>query len=135
MHGLGSAAWPRDGIEVAVRCVSHLSYVTGVGHISVPPDIRLVIEEGDMIGDICKAIDREINRTGHEDGVRIISGKLFTRARVERPDLELWVMPQYPAPRKLFRYTGGQLTQSLSTSIKVRSKDKRLFMEAHFMKR
>ncbi|KAF2768247.1 hypothetical protein EJ03DRAFT_352330 [Teratosphaeria nubilosa] len=74
-YGLGLPHWPKNDIEVAVRCVSHLSDV--IGRVSFPRDIRVEIEESDRVSSIKGAICEEINKCETQDDIRINSGELF----------------------------------------------------------
>lgn len=134
-YGLGVREWPQRGIDIAVRCVNHFRPDPALKHVYFPPDIRLEIERQDTVETIKAAICQEIDKTGFEDGVRTNSATLFMPKYRGCWDMELWAMPQKDGPQKLFRYTEGRLTQFLSASPKVRSKDKRLYMEAHFVQR
>ncbi|KAK6391749.1 hypothetical protein LTR65_004243 [Meristemomyces frigidus] len=124
-YGLGSELWPKGGIEVAVRCFGHLEDSTlGTKCISFPRDIRLEIEEMDTIESICSTVRQEINKHETQDGVCVNSGLLYNRCGDGPWKIELWVMPQLGGPQTLFRYTSGKLSGFLSTSRKIRKKDK-----------
>jgi len=133
-YGLGIEQWPKGDVEVTVRCVSDLDRPpVDLKHVSFPRDIRLEIEEHDTVGSICHIICLEINKQVSEDGVRVDAQLLFEQPYVGEWRMEMWVMLQKDGPQKLFRYVSGKLTQFLSTSPMVRKKDKRLYVEAHFV--
>lgn len=124
--------WPKHGIKVAVRCVNWLAHEGQLTDIRFPPDLQLVIDEQDTIEDVCGIINQEIDQKGTEDGVKVNSATLFKPPLAKTWELELWVLPQSPDGQgKLRRYTRGRLLTFLSTSLRMRSNDKRLYMEAH----
>lgn len=130
LYGMGLQQWPRRGIDVAVRCVNRLQ---DVKNISFPRNLRFDIEESDTVESINEVICSEIRRREDQHGIAIDSGQLFERRHNKKWAMELWVLPQRPGPCKLFQYKEGKLSAFLSPSLRVRKKDKRLYMEAHIV--
>lgn len=130
-HCLGLKEWPKQGIDVAIRCVNHYKPDCLID-LAFPPDNRTYFEDGETFHDIVRQIKEEIEFEGFEDDVSVNSGLLFKEPHADQWDMELWVMPQR-GPRKLYRYTQGDLTQFLDPSTKTRTRDKRIYMEAHIV--
>lgn len=130
-HCLGVKEWPKQGIDVAIRCVNHYK-PDCLPKIAFPPDNRTYFESGETLQDVVTQIKEEIDFEGLEDDVEVNSALLFKDPHAGQWDIALWVMPQR-GPKKLYRYTEGDLTQFLDPSTKTRTKDKRLYMEAHII--
>lgn len=127
--GMGVAKFPIQGIDVAVTMVNHYE---GVRHVGFPRDIRIVVDGGDEMEDIVELLRELIHRRGRQDGASFDSEQLFRSEHRGRWGMIFWVMPQ-TGPRKLYRFTEGKLHQFLSSALTVRTRDKRLYLEAHIV--
>lgn len=128
--GLGMACFPKQGIDVAVTFINKFDACDKVRHVAFPRDVRIVVDEKDGVSDIVELLRTLINRRGKQDGATFDSDKLFAPEHAGKWDLQLWVMPQN-GPRKLYRYDKDKLDQFLSPALTVRTRDKRLYLEAH----
>lgn len=127
--GMGLANFPIQGIDVAVTMVNHYE---GIRHVAFPRDIRIVVDGGDEMEDIVELLRELIHRRGRQDGASFDSEQLFRSEHRGRWGMIFWVMPQ-TGPRKLYRFTEGKLHQFLSSALTVRTRDKRLYLEAHIV--
>lgn len=127
--GMGLAKFPIQGIDVAVTMVNHYE---GIRHVAFPRDIRIVVDGGDEMEDIVELLRELIHRRGRQDGASFDSEQLFRSEHRGRWGMIFWVMPQ-TGPRKLYRFTKGKLHQFLSSALTVRTRDKRLYLEAHIV--
>lgn len=127
--GMGLADFPIQGIDVAVTMVNHYE---GIRHVAFPRDIRIVVDGGDEMEDIVELLRELIDRRGRQDGASFDSEQLFRSEHRGRWGMIFWVMPQ-TGPRKLYRFTEGKLHQFLSSALTVRTRDKRLYLEAHIV--
>lgn len=127
--GMGLADFPIQGIDVAVTMVNHYE---GIRHVAFPRDIRIVVDGGDEMEDIVELLRELIHRRGRQDGASFDSEQLFRSEHRGRWGMIFWVMPQ-TGPRKLYRFTEGKLHQFLSSALTVRTRDKRLYLEAHIV--
>lgn len=127
--GMGLANFPTQGIDVAVTMVNHYE---GIRHVAFPRDIRIVVDGGDEMEDIVELLRELIHRRGRQDGASFDSEQLFRSEHRGRWGMIFWVMPQ-TGPRKLYRFTEGKLHQFLSSALTVRTRDKRLYLEAHIV--
>lgn len=129
--GLGVERWPRNGIDLVVRCVNHYTPKRDMQNLEFPRDIRLSIWKDENMEDLFKDVLQHINVAGLQDGVKVTSNKLFHPSHKGKWSIDWWVMPQ--TQRKLFRYTQGKLDQFLDPSMATRVEDKRLYCEAHIV--
>lgn len=141
----GVEAFPKAGIDVAVRFVHHLDLgeveieaisTHGFKHIDFPMDQEVTLEPEDDVTSLTKALTKLLEDTKESEGVDVTSGVLFEEPLLNKWEFKLWVMPQSPELRKLFRYptawegSTGLLHEFLDPKM-VAGGDRRLYMEAH----
>ncbi|KAK5118777.1 hypothetical protein LTR85_007983 [Meristemomyces frigidus] len=145
----GLQSFPEDGVSVAVRFVDHLDLgdvqderisSDGYKNISFPTDLEVQVEPDDIVTTLKKVLWKVLRVTKESEGVEVTSHVLFKKPLSGQWELQLWVMPQSPKLRKLFRYPNGcegstdQLHEFLDPEMVARG-DRRLYMEAHIIVR
>jgi len=143
----GVAPFPKTGIDVAIRFVCHLS-LDAVNHeainqgnykvINYPRHLVYHMQAADDYGALKRWLLRDMEGMEKSEGDDVTSWVLFGKAfkDVLDWDLQLWVMPQSPKLRKMFRYPTGkagstdQLHEFLESEMVVKD-DRRLYIEAH----
>lgn len=145
---VGMKAFPKAGIDVAVRFVHHLDLERVDHHtlikegdkykykdIGFPTNFHIRAGSGDGVEAVEEDILKELRSTEVSEDVTswLLLGEEFAEVKWE---LQLWVMPQSPKLRKLFKYpTGwaestGQLHEFMDP-VMVANGDRRLYMEVH----
>lgn len=132
---LGLTKWPKQDVDIAVRIVDHYSAsIASIKEISFPWDIRLAVTRDDSIATIKRDICKKINMRGEEDEQPVTSSQIFGKRHRDRWEMELWVMPQ-TGPKRLYQWVEGDILEFLNRTDRVRTKDKKLYVEAHIVAR
>lgn len=141
-YGLGVTHWPDKYITLAIRCVNHYKLADGK-EFEFPMSITFRVAKinghvdyiSDLIAGYLIEAGQELQR---EAGSGTVSPAILYKAPLKNTwSMELWVMPQAPGLKKLFRFrtrarrsNGRELTDFLHPEA-VLDGDRCLYMEAH----
>ncbi|KAK5703478.1 hypothetical protein LTR17_022078 [Elasticomyces elasticus] len=115
------------GIAVVVRFISHLDQREAAGLV-FHDDFQIACDDSDDCTTVTALVDNEL-RTGGG------TTKFFNPEAGNLWHLELWVLPQKPAPQKLYRFEQSgikpNLLKNFVSQASIEADHRQLYMEAH----
>lgn len=121
-------SFPSSNISLALRFINHLTHESA-SKLSFSDVVELEVDEDDTYDSIRDAIIEGFKTASHGNT------KLLLKAPLEGSfDMQLWVLPQIPDGRTLYRYSSGKAElYRFSNKSDVEEGDLSLFMEVHIV--
>lgn len=121
-------SFPSSNISLALRFINHLSSEQAT-RLSFSTAIELDVDESDDYKSIIKAIKEGFKTASHGNTKPLLKAPL-----AKSFDMQLWVLPQIPDCKTLYRYSGSTAElYSFLNEPDVEEGDLGLFMEVHLV--
>lgn len=119
---------PSSGISVALRFINHLER-EDASKISFSDNSELLLNDKDDFDSICKEIVRKLSGKEHGN-----MGALLKYPLAGQWEIQLWILPQVPNGRTLYRYSDDVAgLHCFLNKPEVAKGDVALFMEVHLV--
>jgi len=119
-------AFPPSDVSLALRFLNHLDpHATRLSFSNV---VELEVDKNDNVDTICNAIIKGFKTATHDNTKALLKAPLR-----DRFDMQLWVLPQIPDGRTLFRYSGDTALYTFLNKPDVKKGNLSLFMEVHLV--
>jgi len=121
-------SFPSSNVSLASRFINHLTHERA-SKLSFCTVVELEVDKNDTHDSIRDAITKGFKTASHDNTKSLIKAPLQ-----DSFDLQLWVLPQIPGGRTLYRYDGdGAELYSFLNKSDVKKGDLSLFVEVHLV--